>query len=122
MINLLLSQWGDFFTNTEEFIGGPSVSRDGGSIVYATQENCQHLLGHLTLLRLKRRVMPWGSDGLNEAEFAGSLETTLSHWADRCHDQGGTVIIPHLPVPNGKPAALVATGRADAIEFLTQDT
>jgi hypothetical protein len=37
-----------------------------------------------------------------------------------CHAQGGTVVIPHLPHPNGEPAALIATGRADAVEFLTQ--
>jgi len=40
----------------------------------------------------------------------GNLETTLSHWADACHAQGGTVIIPHLPNPNAEPAALIATG------------
>jgi len=121
VLNLLLSQWGHFYTNTEDFTGGPSVSGDGSTIVYATQENRQHLLGHLTLLGLKQPVMPWCSDGLNEAEFGGSIETTLSHWADRCHAQGGTVVIPHLPVPNGEPAALIATDRADAVEFLTQD-
>lgn len=120
VVNLLLSQWGGLFTNTEEFTGMPSVSGDGQTIVYASQENRQHLLGHLTLLGLKRPVMPWCSDGLDEAELGGSLETTLSHWADRAHEQGGTVIIPHLPVPNGEPAALIATGRADAVEFLVQ--
>ncbi|CAN5313071.1 hypothetical protein BH20ACT13_BH20ACT13_18370 [soil metagenome] len=121
VLNLLLSQWGHFFTNTEEFTGGPSISSNGDTIVYATQENRQHVLGHLTLLGLRDPVMPWCSDGLNEAEFAGSIETTLSHWADRCHAQGGIVVIPHLPVPNGEPAALIATDRVDGVEFLTQD-
>ena len=50
--------------------------------------------------------------------MGGNLETTLSAWADACHAQGGTVVIPHLPNPNGEPAALIATGRADAVEFL----
>ena len=50
VVNLLQSQWGHLFTNTEEFTGGPSVSRDGRTIVYASQENRQHMLGHLTLL------------------------------------------------------------------------
>ena len=33
VVNLLLSQWGHLFTNTEEFIGRPTVSDDGRSIV-----------------------------------------------------------------------------------------
>ncbi len=118
VVNLLLSQWGHLFTNTEEFTGEPSVSRDGRTIVYATQENRQHLLGHLTLLGLKQPVYPWCSDGPSEAELAGTIETTMADWADRCHAQGGTVILPHLPDPNGEPAALIATGRADAVEMI----
>jgi len=118
VVNLLLSQWGHLFTNTEEFTGGPSVSRDGRTIVYASQENRQHMLGHLTLLGLKQPVMPWCTDGPSEAEMGGTLEVTMSDWADRCHVQGGTVILPHLPDPNGEPAAMIATGRVDAVEFI----
>jgi len=121
VVNLLLSQWGHLFTNTEEFTGEPLVSRDRRTIVYASQENRQHLLGHLTLLGLKSAVAPWCSDGPSEAEMGGTLEVTLSDWADRCHAQGGTVVIPHLPAPNGEPAALIATGRADAVEMLRHD-
>lgn len=118
VVNLLLSQWGHLFTNTEEFIGRPTVSPDGQTIVYATQENRQHFLGHLTLLGLKEQVAPWCSDGPSEAEMGGTLEVTLSDWADRCHRQGGTVILPHLPNPNGEPAALIATGRVDGVEMI----
>ena len=121
VVNLLLSQWGHLFTNTEEFTGRPSISGDSETIVYATQENRQHMLGHLTLLGLKEPVMPWCSDGPSEAEMGGNLEVTLSHWADACHAQGGSVVIPHLPNPNGEPAALIATGRADAVEMLTHN-
>jgi hypothetical protein len=76
------------------------------------------MLGHLTLLGLKEQVMPWCSDGPDEAELGGTLETTLAHWADACRRQGGTVVIPHLPEPNGEPAALIATGRGDAVEMI----
>jgi hypothetical protein len=65
--------------------------------------------------------MPWCSGGPGEAEPAGTLETTLSRWADSCHEQGGTVVLPHMPNPNCEPAALIATGRADAVEWLVQD-
>ncbi len=118
VVNLLLSQWGHLFTSTEEFTGRPSVSSDGRTIVYATQENRQHLLGHLTLLGLKRPVMPWCTDGPAEAELGGTLEATMADWADRCHAQGGMVILPHLPNPNGEPAALIATGRVDGVEMI----
>jgi len=118
VVNLLQSQWGHLFTNTEDFIGRPTVTNDGSTIVYCTQENRQHLLGHLTLLGVKEPIMPWCSDGPSEAELGGTLEVTMSDWADRCHAQGGTVVIPHLPNPNGEPAVLIATGRADAVEML----
>lgn len=118
VVNLLQSQWGALFTNTEEFTGRASVARGGSNIVYVTQENRQHILGHLTLLGLKRPVMPWCTDGPSEAEMGSALEATMSDWADRCHEQGGWVVIPHLPNPNGEPAALIATGRADAVEML----
>jgi len=118
VVNLLPSQWGSLFTNREDFTGRASVSPDGKSIVYVGSENRQHMLGHLILMGLKDDVMPWCSDGPGEAELGGTLEVTMSDWADQCHAQGGTVVIPHLPSPNGEPATLIATGRADAIEML----
>jgi hypothetical protein len=118
VVNLLASQWGHLFTNTEDFIGGPSVSNNGSTIVYAAQENRQHILGHLTLWGLKHPVSPRGSGGPDEGALAGTLDVTMSAWADATHAQGGTVIIPHVPNPNGEPAVLIATGRADAVEML----
>lgn len=117
VVNLLQSQWGHLFTNAEDALGA-TFSDGGRTIVYTSQENRQHLLGHLSLLGLKQPVMPWCSDGPDEAELGGTLETTMAHWADACRAQGGTVILPHLPHPNGEPAALIATGRADAIEMI----
>lgn len=121
VVNLLQTQWGHLFTNTEDFTGRPVATSDGRTIVYTSQENRQHLLGHLSLLGLKRPVMPWCSDGPGEAELAGTLETTLSHWADECRAQGGTVILSHLGMPNGEQASLIATGRADAVEMIEHD-
>ena len=120
VVNLMLSQWGHLFTNTEEWTGNVSVSPDGQSIVYASQENRQHVMGHLLMLGAKRPVMPWCTAGPNEADLGSTMETTLSHWADATHDQGGTTIIPHFSYPNAEAAALIATGRADAVEMLWQ--
>ena len=78
------------------------------------------MLGHMVLWGLKEPVMPWCSDGPDEAELGGALDATLSDWADRTHAQGGTVVAAHFPNPNGEPAVLVATGRADAVEMLAQ--
>ncbi|MFZ0547777.1 MAG: CehA/McbA family metallohydrolase [Candidatus Promineifilaceae bacterium] len=122
VVNLLQSQWGHLFTNTEEFTGRPHISEDGRTIVYVAQENRQHMFGHLSLLGLKRPVMPWCSGGPSEAELGGGVDVTLSDWADQCHAQNGTVLIPHLGLTNGEQAALIATGRADAVEMLNQET
>ncbi len=121
VVNLLQSQWGSLFTNTEDFTGRVSTTPDGSFATYVGQENRQHVLGHLTLWGLKEPVMPWCTDGPHEGELGGSLESTLADWADRAHAQGGTVIIPHFPSPNGEPAVLATTGRTDAIESLAWD-
>jgi hypothetical protein len=120
VVNLLQAQWGALFTNTEDFSGRPSVVEGGGYVTYVGQENRQHMLGHSLLWGLKEPVMPWSSDGPDEAELGGALDATLSDWADRTHAQGGTVVAAHFPNPNGEPAVLVATGRADAVEMLVE--
>lgn len=120
VVNLLQSQWGSLFTNTEDFIGSAHATPDGTYVTWVSQENRQHFLGHLVLWGLRRPVMPWCTDGPIEAELGGALEATESEWADRCHEQGGTVVIPHFPQPNGEPATLIATGRADAVEMIVQ--
>jgi hypothetical protein len=120
VVNLLQSQWGSLFTNTEDFTGRPFATPDGRHVTYVSQENRQHVLGHLVLWGLREAVMPWCTDGPSESEVGAPLEVTESEWADRCHDQGGTVVIPHFPQPNGEPATLIATGRADGIEMIVQ--
>src|SRR5207248_2783287 len=72
VVNLLQSQWGALFTNTEDFSGRPSVVDRGGYVTYVGQENRQHMLGHIVLWDLKEPVMPWCSDGPDEAELGGA--------------------------------------------------
>lgn len=119
--NLLLTQWGHLFTSTEEFVGRPQASADGRTIVFAGQENRTNMLGHINLLGLREPIMPWCTGGSEEAELGGGLETTLSHWADEARAQGGTVVLAHFPVPYGETAALLATGRLDAVETIAYD-
>jgi hypothetical protein len=119
--NLLLTQWGHLFTSTEEFVGRPQYSLDRRNVVFAGQENRTNILGHINLLGLREPIMPWCTGGSEEASLGGGLETTLSHWADECHAQGGTVVLAHFPVPYGETAALLATGRLDAVETIAYD-
>jgi len=121
VVNLLQSQWGHHFSNIEDFIGQPVQVPGRSTVVYTSQENRQHILGHLILLGLQEQIVPWCTGGADEAEISGTLETTLSHWADECHDQDGTVIIPHFPMPNSEAAVLIATNRADAVEMIWHD-
>ena len=118
VVNLLQAQWGHLFTNTEDFSGRPSIAPDGQTIVHVGQENRQHVLGHMGLLGLREPVMPWSSDGPGEAEIGGSLETTLSHWADEGHARGALVTLPHFAYPNGEAATLISTDRVDAVEMI----
>jgi hypothetical protein len=120
VVNLLQSQWGRLFTNVEDFTGRPHESGAGPYVTYVGQENRQPMLGHLILWGLRRPVLPMCTGGPPEAEPAATLETALSYWADDCHAQGGTVIVPHIPRPNGELAALVANGAADGLEMITQ--
>jgi hypothetical protein len=120
VVNLLQSQWGSLFTNTEDFTGGPVGTQDGRYVTWVSQENRQPFFGHMVLWGLRRPVMPWCTDGPNEAELGAWQETTLSDWADRAHEQDATVVLPHFPQPNGEPAVLIATGRADAVEMIVQ--
>lgn len=117
-VNLLQAQWGHLFTNVEDFTGRTQVSEDGNTLVHVSQENRQHVLGHLGLLGLHQPVLPMSSDGPSEAEPGGGLDTTTSRWADAAHEQGATVIVAHMPTPNGENAVLVATGRADGLEMI----
>lgn len=120
VVNLLQSQWGHLFTSTEEFTGGPMWTADHRHVVWVSQENREHILGHLGLLGLKRPVMPWATGGPGEGELGGGLETTESRWADAAHEQGATVVLAHFPTPNAEAPVMVATGRADAVEMYDQ--
>jgi hypothetical protein len=118
VVNLLQAQWGQLFTNTEDFTGQPSVSASGDTIVFVGQENRQHILGHMGILGPREPVMPWSSDGSFEAELGGAMEVTLSDWADEGRRKGAMITLPHFGFPNGEAAALIATGRVDAVEMI----
>jgi len=111
------TQLGGLFAGVDEFVGYPIATRDGKHIVSVSQENRQNMMSHILLWGLKRPVMPFCTDGQGEGGIGGTMETTLSYWADECHAQGGTVISAHFWGFNREAVVLVATGRVDALEF-----
>ncbi len=121
VVNLLRTQGAELFTLTEEFTGEPHASADERTWVHVCQENRTGMFGHLNLLGLRAPVLPLSTGGPDESEIGGGLETGLAHWADECHAQGGTAVLAHFPVPNGEAAALIATGRLDAVEMVAHD-
>src|SRR5262249_8044095 len=57
VVTLLQTQCGSLFTNIEDSLGRPLTSGDGKTVLFASQENRQHFLGHLSLLGLQEPVM-----------------------------------------------------------------
>jgi hypothetical protein len=78
VVHLLQSQWGSLFTNIEDFLGRPVTSDDGKTVLFTSQENRQHFLGHLSLLGLKQPVTPWCTAGPSEAEMGAGLDAAPS--------------------------------------------
>ena len=56
--HLLASQWGRLFTSWEEFTGGLAPTSSEDYKIWVSQENRQHVLGHISLLGLKDMVAP----------------------------------------------------------------
>ena len=117
VVNLLASQWGRLFTSWEEFTGGLSPTSSADHLIWVSQENRQHVLGHISLLGLKEMVAPMCTGGPNEDWIGGEVQTLMADWAEACRRQGGTVIMPHMPVPDFENAANIVLGQADAAEM-----
>ena len=111
------TQLGSLFAGVDEFTGHPFSTRDGKHIVSVCQENRQNMMSHLLLWGIKEPIMPFTSDGQGEGGLGGTMDTTLSYWADECHAQGGTVVSAHFWGFSREVVVLVATGRLDALEF-----
>ena len=117
VVNLLASQWGRLFTSWEEFTGGLSPTSSDDYKIWVSQENRQHVLGHISLLGLKELVAPMCTGGPEEDWVGGEIQTLMADWAAACHSQGGLVIMPHMPVPDFENAANIVMGQADAAEM-----
>jgi len=117
VVNMLASKWGRLYTSWEEFTGGVSPTSSSEHLIYVSQENRQHVLGHISLLGLKELVAPMCTGGPQEDWIGGEVQTLMSDWAEACKKQGGLVIMPHMPLPDFENAANIILGHADAGEM-----
>lgn len=117
VVHLLVSQWGRLFTSWEEFTGGLSPTSSDLYKIWVSQENRQHVLGHISLLGLKEMVAPICTGGPQEDWVGGEIQVLMADWAEACRRQGGLVIMPHVPVPDFENAANIVLGQADAAEM-----
>jgi len=123
VVNLLASQWGELMTNAGDFDGkttwgAKGAGGDGEHLVRVGTENRQHVLGHISLLGYRGRVIaPMTTGGPDESAIGDPVASLLSEWAERCRKQGGLVVLPHFPNPRAEGAAAIVLGRVDGVEM-----
>ncbi len=123
IINLLASQWGELMTNVGDFDGKTTwgsreAGGDGEYLVRVGSENRQHILGHISLLGYRGRIIaPMTTAGPDESALGDPVECLLTEWAQRCQMNGGLVVLPHFPNPRAEFAASIVSGVIDALEM-----
>ncbi len=127
VVNLLASQWGELMTSVGDFDGkttwgahdtGGGPQGDGEYLVRVGTENRQHVLGHISLLGYRGRIIaPMTTGGPDESALGDPIEALLTEWARQCRKQGGLVVLPHFPHPRAEHAASIVTGDVDAVEM-----
>jgi len=123
VVNLLASQWGELMTNVGDFDGvhtwgSRETGGDGEYLVRVGTENRQHVLGHISLLGYRGRIIvPMTTGGPDESALGDPIDLLLTEWARQCRRQGGLVVLPHFPNPRAEHAASVISGDIDAVEM-----
>jgi len=131
VVDLLASQWGELMTNVGDFDGrttwgekgtGGGPEDNGEYLVRVGTENRQHVLGHISLLGYRGRIIaPMTTGGSDESALGDPVEALLTEWARQCRQQGGLVVLPHYPNPRAEHAASIISGNIDAIEATSWD-
>jgi hypothetical protein len=81
-------------------------------------ENRQHVLGHISLLGYRGRIIaPMTTGRIDESALGDPLEILLTEWARQCKARGGLVVLPHFPNPRAEHAASIISGDIDALEM-----
>jgi hypothetical protein len=123
VVNLLASQWGELMTNVGDFDGQTTwgsreTGGDGEYLVRVGTENRQHVLGHISLLGYRGKIIaPMTTGGPDESALGDPVEILLTEWARQCKRQEGLVVLPHFPNPRAEFAASIVSGDVDAVEM-----
>jgi len=123
VVNLLASQWGELMTNVGDFDGqttwgSKEAGGDGEYLVRVGTENRQHVMGHISLLGYRGKIIaPMTTGGADESAIGDPIEVLLTEWARQCKRQGGLVVLPHFPQPRAEHAASVVSRDVDAGEM-----
>jgi len=123
VVNVLTTQWGENFTNIGDFdgkttLGAKESGGDGEHLVRVGTENRQHILGHISLLGYRgRMITPMTTGGPDESALGDPVSVLLTEWARQCRQQGGLAVLPHFPNPRAEHAASIAAGEIDAVEM-----
>ena len=116
LVNLLVTQWGNLFSNVGDRSHGSLTSPDGETMVRVGSENRHHVLGHFGLLG--EPVFPLSTDGPHEGSIGSPLWMSLTEMAEICRKRDGLAVSAHFPYGNGEAAAAIATSKIDAVELL----
>ncbi len=127
VVNLLASQWGEMFSNVSDFdgrttLGAKEFGGDGEFLVRVGTENRMQVLGHVSLLGYSGEMIhPLCTGGPDESALGDPQENTIAEWSQRCIAQGGLVIMPHAPNPQGERAADIVLGLIHGMEMMTMN-
>ena len=127
VVNLLASQWGEMFSNVTDFdgkttLGAKEFGGDGEFLVRVGTENRMQVLGHVSLLGYSGEMIhPLCTGGPDESALGDPQENTIAQWSQRCIEQGGLVIMPHAPNPQGERAADIVLGLIHGMEMMTMN-
>ncbi len=125
VVNLLASQWGEMFSNVGDFdgrttFGAQDFGGNGEFLVRVGSENRMNILGHISLLGYSGAlIQPLCTAGPDESALGDALEVSMADWAQRCIDQNGLVVTPHMPNPQAERPADIILGLVHAVEMVT---
>lgn len=125
VVNLLVSQWGEMYSNVSDFdgrttLGAKEFGGGGEFLVRVGTENRMQVLGHISLLGYRGQMIhPLCTGGPSESALGDAQEVAMAEWAQRCIEQGGLVVMPHAPNPQLERAADIVLGLIHAIEMMT---
>lgn len=122
VINLLATQWGEFYTNLGDFDGQTvyGENEEGEEcLVRVGTENRQKMFGHISLLGYEGKIITPITTGIpDEGPLGSPLEQIPTGLAQQVKQKNGLAIYPHYTCPQADAAAIVLN-LIDGIELVS---